>query len=70
MYRMLEGTDRVSGLRHMEGLKVRMNAKDLTARDLILGVEFDNMTCEQAVEEFEKREIEGFLNAAWESTSK
>jgi hypothetical protein len=37
------------GLRHIPGVTVQMDGKDLYTRDLILGVEFENLSCEQAV---------------------
>lgn len=54
---MLEGTDTVKGLRHMKGITVKMDDPDLNVRDFIIGVEFDNMPCEKAVIELEKRNI-------------
>ncbi|QOX65682.1 hypothetical protein FRZ06_21180 [Anoxybacterium hadale] len=43
---MLEGTENVAGLRQMKGLTVKMDGQDLNTRDLILGIEFDNMSCD------------------------
>ena len=40
---MLEGTEKMPGLRHMEGVTVQMDGKDLTTRDLILGIELANI---------------------------
>ncbi len=57
---MLEGTENVAGLRHMKGLTVKMDGQDLNARDIILGIEFDNMSCEQGVAELEKRNVVTF----------
>lgn len=54
---LLEGTANVPGLRHIDGVYVAMDGKDLTTRDLILGVGFRNMPCEQAARELEKRGI-------------
>ena len=60
---MLEGVDDVPGLRHMPGITVQMDGKDLTTRDLILGVEFEKLTCEEAVAEYEKRGVITFERA-------
>ena len=61
---MLDGTDKMPGLRHMEGVTVRMDGKDLTTRDLILGIELANIPCEQAVKEYDKRGIVTFDRSA------
>ena len=60
---MLEGVDGVPGLRHIPGVTVQMDGKDLTTRDLILGIEFENLSCEQAVAEYEKRGVITFERA-------
>ena len=70
LYIMLEGTERVKGLRYMKGLTVRMDGKDLNTRDLILGVEFENISCEQAIVELEKRNIIAFERSATSMYSK
>lgn len=54
---LLDGTDSVTGLRHMEGITVKMDDPDLTKRDLIIGIEFNNMPVDKAREELEKRGI-------------
>ena len=60
---MLEGVDGIPGLRHIPGVTVQMDGKDLTTRDLILGIEFENLSCEQAVVEYEKRGVITFERA-------
>jgi selenocysteine lyase/cysteine desulfurase len=60
---MLEGVEDVPGLRHIPGVTVQMDGKDLTTRDLILGIEFDRLTCEEAVAEYEKRGVITFERA-------
>lgn len=60
---MLEGEDGIPGLRHIPGVTVQMDGKDLTTRDLILGIEFENLSCEQAVVEYEKRGVITFERA-------
>lgn len=54
LYILLEGTDKVEGLRHMKGVTVKMDDPDLTKRDFITGIEFDNMPADKAREELEK----------------
>ena len=49
--------------RHIPGVTVQMDGKDLTTRDLILGIEFENLSCEQAVVEYEKRGVITFERA-------
>ncbi len=61
---MLEGTDEVKGLRHMEGVTVKMDDPDLNKRDLIIGIEFANMDAVKAREELEKRGIVAFERMA------
>ncbi len=57
MYRLLTGSDAVEGLRSMKGVKVFLDYEDLTTRDLILAIGFDNMDCAKAVREYEKRGV-------------
>ena len=63
LHLLLEGTEGAPGLRHIPGVKVQMDGKDLTTRDLILGIEFDRISCEQAVAEYEKRGVVTFERA-------
>jgi len=67
---MLEGTENAKGLRHCEGLKVQMDGKDLNTRDFILGVEFDNIDCEKAIEELEKRGVIAYERSSTSMYSK
>ena len=67
---MLEGTEQVKGLRYMKGLEVKMDGKDLNTRDLILGIEFESISCEQAIVELEKRNIIAFERSATSMYSK
>ena len=57
LHHMLEGTDKVPGLRHIKGVTVYNDNPDLTRRDLILAIGFDNMTPTQATAEYVKRGI-------------
>ena len=60
---MLEGFSDLPGLRRIPGVRVRMDGKDLTRRDLILGIEFDRLDCRDAVAEYEKRGVIAFERA-------
>lgn len=55
--RALEGTDELPGLRAIKGLKVQCDNPDLTQRDFILPITFDNMDVTSAVEEYVKRGV-------------
>lgn len=57
MHRMLEGTDKVNGLRHVDGVSVYLDYKDLTKRDFIMAIGFDNLQPTSAVREYEKRKV-------------
>lgn len=57
MYRMLNGTDEIEGLRNMEGVKVFLDYEDLSTRDFILAMAFDNLDYSKAVEEYEKEGV-------------
>jgi len=57
LHRMLEGTEELPGLRHMQNVKVFLDYEDLTTRDLILAMGFDNIGYEEAVREYEKRGV-------------
>ncbi|MBO0458242.1 aminotransferase class V-fold PLP-dependent enzyme [Enterococcus hulanensis] len=67
---MLEGNNNVKGLRHCDHLKVQMDGKDLNTRDFILGVEFDNINCEQAITELEKRGVIAYERSSTSMYSK
>ena len=54
---MLEGTDEAPGLRHIPGVIVYNDNPDLTQRDLILALGFENITPQQATVEYGKRNI-------------
>ena len=57
LYRILEGTDKLPGLRHMKGVKVFLDYPNLTTRDFILAMGFENLGYTQAVREYEKRGV-------------
>jgi cysteine desulfurase / selenocysteine lyase len=55
--RMLNGSDGITGLRHMNKVKVFLDYEDLTKRDLILAIGIENLGHAQAVREYEKRGV-------------
>ena len=57
LYRLLEGSDSVKGLRHIRGVKVHADNKDLTKRDLIAGISIEGISHQNAVIEYEKRGV-------------
>lgn len=61
---VLNGDDETVGLRHMSGVRVAMDGAPVTVRDFIIGVEFENMSCEQATAEYEKRGIIAYERSA------
>ena len=48
----------------MEGVTVQMDGKDLTTRDLILGIELANIPSEVAVKEYDKRSVVAYDRSA------
>lgn len=57
MYRMLNGSDMIEGLRNIKGVKVHLDYDDLSTRDLIMAIEFDNIDYTKAVEQYEEKGI-------------
>jgi selenocysteine lyase/cysteine desulfurase len=57
LHRLLEGSDSVKGLRHIRGVKVHADNKDLTKRDLIAGISIEGISHQNAVIEYEKRGV-------------
>jgi selenocysteine lyase/cysteine desulfurase len=57
MHRLLTGFDAIEGLRNMKGVKVFLDYEDLSTRDLILAIGFDNLGYTQAVKEYEKHGV-------------
>ena len=55
--RALEGTEKLPGLRKIKGLKVQCDNPNLTQRDFILPITFDNMDVTSAVKEYVKRGV-------------
>ncbi len=54
---MLVGTDEIPGVRNIPGVHVISDNPDLTQRDLIVALTFDNMSCVEAAREYEKRGV-------------
>ena len=57
MSALLNGVNGKIGLRSMKNVKVFMDNKDLTQRDIIVAIGFDNIESTQAVREYEKRKV-------------
>lgn len=57
LYRLLEGTDEVPGLRHLPGVHVYADGLGLTRRDLIAAIGIEGMDVSDAVKEYEKRGV-------------
>ncbi len=57
LYRMLEGTDEIPGLRHIPGVTVCVDTEDITNRDLIAAIAFDNIDFTACVAEYQKRGV-------------
>jgi cysteine desulfurase / selenocysteine lyase len=64
MYHMLNGSSKVEGLRNMKGIKVFLDYEDLSTRDFIMAIGFDNLGYTQAVSEYEKEGIIVFERVA------
>ena len=57
LHRILEGSDEVEGLRKQNNVKLFVDNKDLTGRDLIIAMGFENLDCAAGVKEYEKRNV-------------
>lgn len=55
--RLLEGSEKIEGLRKQKNVIVYADNKDLTSRDLIVGIGFENIDCASAAKEYEKRKV-------------
>lgn len=64
MYRMLNGSDAIEGLRNIKGVKIYLDYEDLSTRDFIMAIGFDNIGCVDAVAEYEKRGVITFERVA------
>ncbi len=57
LYRLLEGSDKVAGLRHIEGVTVYTDTEDLTHRDLIAAIGIKGLDFPTCVKEYERRGV-------------
>ncbi len=57
LHRMLEGTDKIPGLRHIPGVTVCVDTEDITNRDLIAAIAIDNIDMTACVAEYQKRGV-------------
>lgn len=57
LYRALEGTEEVPGIRHIPHARVEFDRESLENRDFIMPLTFDNISCPDAVTEFVKRDV-------------
>ncbi len=57
LYRALEGTEQVPGIRHIPHARVEFDRESLENRDFIMPLTFDNISCPEAVTEYVKRDI-------------
>lgn len=57
LHRALEGTGELPGLRHIPGVVVHCDNPDLTQRDFILPISFENLDVTSAVKEYVKRGV-------------
>ena len=57
LYHMMEGTEEIPGLRHIEGVHIYTDTQDLTCRDLIAAIGIDNINYTQCVAEYQKRGV-------------
>ena len=60
LYRMLEGTKEVPGLRHIPGVHVYTDIEDLTKKDLIVAMSIDGIGLEELAEEYMHRGVTVF----------
>lgn len=57
MNRMLNGSDRIEGIRNMKGVSSYLDYPDMTKRDFIIPMGIDRLGFTEAVREYEKRGI-------------
>lgn len=54
---MLNGTDKVKGLRSIQGVTVHLDYEDLSKRDLIIAISIDGLDYKEAVKQYEAENI-------------
>lgn len=57
LYRLLEGTENTPGLRHINGVSVCVDTKDIASRDLIAAIAIDGMDFTECVAEYQRRGV-------------
>lgn len=57
LHRLLEGSEKVAGIRHLKGVTPYLDYADLTKRDLIVAMGIDRLGFTESVREYEKRGI-------------
>ena len=57
LYRMLEGTKKVPGLRHIDGVKVFVDTEDLSWRDLIVAIAIEGTDFTECTREYQRRGV-------------
>jgi cysteine desulfurase / selenocysteine lyase len=57
LHRLLEGSDKVEGLRHMDNVKVFADYPDLTKRDLIVAIGIEGKDYEQLRKDYQDRGV-------------
>ena len=57
LYRLLEGTDDIPGLRHIPGVSVCVDTPELTNRDLIVAMIVDGVDFTECVAEYQRRGV-------------
>lgn len=57
LYRLLEGTEDTPGLRHINGVSVCVDTKDIASRDLIAAIAIDGMDFTECVAEYQRRGV-------------
>jgi len=54
LYKLLEGTEEIPGLRHIPGVTVCVDTEDITSRDLIAAIVIDNIDMTECVAEYQR----------------
>ena len=57
MHALLEGTSNIEGIRHMTGVHVYLDNKDLTKKDFIIPIGFDHLGYKEAVAMYEAASV-------------
>lgn len=70
LYRLLEGTEDVPGLRHIKGVEISADPDSVEGRDLIAGIRIEGMDVVELGQEYQKRGITTAPRAATSIYSK